>query len=138
MVFKCEPWTPTLKKNLQLIQGNQKIKTPMLYFTYPMYLLFKLNHQINLKRTKKNTHKLEMVFKRENHKLLLQQEFLQVIQRNPKKKTWYKNTRSIHFPKNSSLLTPWIFCQLLKVRKIQQRVCIFRFPWMSSIKLFFH
>jgi len=84
MVFKRENHELLLKEHfMQLIQKNLKNRTPMLYFPDLRYLPFELIQKI-WSGEKKKKYKLEMVFKRENRELLLQKQFMQRIQRNPK------------------------------------------------------
>jgi len=70
----------------------------MLYFMDPQYLPFQLMK--NIKWSKKSTYKLKMVFKCENHEVLLQKQFMQLIQRNPNFNTpmlYFKDLQNLRF-----------------------------------------
>jgi len=73
------------KQFMQWIQGNSQMKTVEPYFTGSRYLLFKLmkKHKAMIKA---NNYKLDMVFQRENHEFLFQDQFMQWIQGNSQMK----------------------------------------------------
>jgi len=87
MFFNHETREVLLQKQfIQLIQENSKIESRMLYVTDPWCLPFLLVKK-TLSGSMKYTYNLEMVFKHENHEVLLQKQFMQLIQENPKIKT---------------------------------------------------
>jgi len=91
MVFNRENYEVLLQKQfIQLIQENSNIESRMLCITDLRYLPFLLVKK-TLSGSLKHTYKLEMVFKHENHEVLLQRQFMKLIQENPKIKSpmWY-------------------------------------------------